>query len=124
MKQHRNNPIIHILQLFVILFSVLLFTLSWAQDEQTQSVTPDLSPLKPPTNIEVKDTPNDDGGSITVRWSEPVAPEGVIIGGYRVQRALSVDGQPGQFSQVGESLPGRRNFRMEELKIRKNIFIE
>ena len=122
MKQHRNNPIIHILQLFVILFSVLLFTLSWAQDEQTQSVTPDLSPLKPPTNIEVKDTPNDDGGSITVRWSEPVAPEGVIIGGYRVQRALSVDGQPGQFSQVGESTSGATEFQDGRVEDKEEYF--
>lgn len=111
MKRHRNNQIIHILQIFVIIFSLLIGTLSWAQDEQAQPVTSNISPLKPPSNIEVKDTPNDDGGSVTIRWAEPVAPEGVIIGGYRVQRALSVDGQPGQFSQVGESTSGATEFQ-------------
>lgn len=112
MKRNRNtycNKLSRI-SLFVLI-SIIISVSLWAQDKQAKPVTSELSPLNPPTNIEVKDTPNDDGGSITVKWTEPVAPEGVIIGGYRVLRALSVDSQPGQFSQVGEATAGATEFQ-------------
>jgi uncharacterized protein DUF6754 len=114
LKRHLDtfsNKNSHIFIVLLISVLIIFSTSIMAQDEQAKTVTSELSPLKPPTDIEVKDTPNDDGGSVTVKWTEPTAPEGVIIGGYRVLRAQSVDGQPGQFSQVGESTAGATEFQ-------------
>lgn len=70
----------------------------------------DSNPLKPPTDISVKDTPNDAGGSITIRWTEPTPPEGIAIKLYRVLRAEAINGEPGQYEPVGGNTAGSTEF--------------
>jgi len=61
----------------------------------------------PPGSIEAKDTPNDAGGSITVRWvlSPDDAAGGVTA--YRVLRAEAQDGRPGEFTEIGGATAGQ-----------------
>ena len=53
--------------------------------------------ISPPTNVTAKDTPNDDGSSITVTWD--ATPDGGIVG-YKILR--NTDG--GAFEEIGEQL--------------------
>lgn len=104
--------------LLALLFS--LFSLSaLAQDEPAEadslSVTPDSIPLEyyplPPTNVRVSDAPNDAGGSIDVLWD--ISPDDVPGGKvkqYIILRAESVDGQPGEFTEVGDATAGATLF--------------
>jgi len=57
----------------------------------------------PAVGIEVKDTDNDDGGSITVSWDK--SPDDVVGGKvklYKILRATTADGVPGEFTEVGD----------------------
>ena len=126
MKRLRNILSIKISRIssisLIVLISIVLSVSIWAQDVPAQPDNTDLTPLKPPTSISVKDTPNDNGGSITIKWAEPVAPDGVIIGGYRVFRAQSIDDQPGQFSQVGEATLGATEFQDGRVEDKNEYF--
>ena len=55
--------------------------------------------LAPPSNVTAVDTPNDDGGSITIKWD--AAPEDSGISGYQILRRLAGGG----LEEVGELLP-------------------
>jgi len=55
--------------------------------------------VSPPSNVTAKDTPNDDGSSITVKWD--AAPEGSGISGYQILRRIA----DGAFAEIGELLP-------------------
>jgi hypothetical protein len=48
----------------------------------------------------VEDTPDDAGGSITIRWMKSA--EDSLISSYRIQRAVGVNGQPGEFEEIGD----------------------
>jgi len=57
----------------------------------------------PATNVQVADTRNDGGGSITVTWdASPDDHAGGKVKLYRILRADAVNGQPGEFSEVGD----------------------
>jgi hypothetical protein len=106
--------------LLALLFS--LFSLSaLAQDEPTEtdttslSVTPDSIPLEyyplPATNIRVSDAPNDAGGSIDVGWDKsPDDIPGGKVKQYRILRAELIEGQPGEFTEIGDATAGATAF--------------
>jgi len=106
--------------LLALLFS--LFSLSvLAQEEPAEtdtaslSVTPDSIPLEyyplPPTNVRVKDAPNDAGGSIDVQWdmSPDDVPEGKVKQ-YRILRAELIEGQRREFIEIGDATAGATLF--------------
>ena len=106
--------------LLALLFS--LFSLSaLAQDEPTEadttslsaapdSIPPEYYPL-PPTNVTISDAPNDAGGSIDIRWdvSPDDFPDGKVKQ-YRILRAELIEGQPGEFTEIGDATAGATAF--------------
>ena len=56
-----------------------------------------------PTNVEAKDTPNDDGTSITITWQESLdeAATPNRVNGYQILRRI----ETGEFEEVGRLLP-------------------
>lgn len=60
-----------------------------------------------PLNVVAHDTPDDAGGSITVKWeASPSEAEGKVTQ-YRFYRAESVNGVPGEFIRSGEETAGK-----------------
>jgi hypothetical protein len=58
----------------------------------------------PPTDVSAEDAPNDAGGTMTVRWlASPDDHEGGKVRAYIIYRAEMIDGQPGEFTEVGDS---------------------
>ena len=55
--------------------------------------------LSPPSNVMAVDTPNDDGGSVTIQWD--VAPEDSGISGYQILRRIAGGG----LEEIGGLLP-------------------
>ena len=55
--------------------------------------------VAPPSNVTAKDTPNDDGSSITIEWD--AAAEGSPIRGYQILRRIA----DGALEEIGELLP-------------------
>lgn len=65
-------------------------------------------PPDPASNVQAFDTPNDEGGSITVTWSLP-RQDGQDVQGYNLLRApesTMVPGTPGSFTQIAQLPPG------------------
>ena len=107
---------------FLLAILLSLFSLSaLAQDEPAEtdtaslSVTPDSIPLEyyplPPTNVRVSDAPNDAGGSIDIQWD--ISPDDVPDGKvkqYRILRAELIEGQPGEFTEIGDATAGATLF--------------
>ncbi len=63
---------------------------------------------RPPTDVTVKDTPNDAGGSVTITWAlSPDDHEGGKVDRYLIQRAIDVNGQPGEWKEVGDASAGK-----------------
>lgn len=63
------------------------------------------------TGIEVKDTDNDAGNSITVSWNRSVDDvKGGKVTGYLILRAISTEGQPGEFEKVGNVPSGKETY--------------
>ena len=74
----------------------------------------DLAPA-PATNVTVADTDNDAGGSITVSWMPSVDDsEDGKVKLYRVMRAEAVNGQPGEFTEVGDSPAGKADYSTDD----------
>jgi hypothetical protein len=106
--------------LFALLFSLLSLS-ALAQDEAAEadmsrflaapdSIPPEYYPL-PPTNVSVSDAPNDAGGSIDIRWD--ISPDDVLDGKvkqYRILRAVTINGQPGEFTVIGDATSGATAF--------------
>ncbi len=63
-----------------------------------EAETPPSVELDVPSNVAAKDTPNDDGTSITVTWDIPPEDSGVV--GYKILR--NSDG--GDFEEIGEQI--------------------
>ncbi|MFQ6007775.1 MAG: DUF6754 domain-containing protein [Candidatus Zixiibacteriota bacterium] len=76
----------------------------------SDTLLPEYFPL-PPTNVRVQDTPNDAGGSIEVRWdkSPDDFPDGKVKQ-YRILRAESINGRPGEFVEIGDATSGATIF--------------
>ena len=67
--------------------------------------------ISPPANVTAKDTPNDDGSSITVTWD--AAPEGSDITGYKILR----NADEGEFEEIGEQLkPTATRYKDSEIE--------
>ena len=65
----------------------------------------------PPTNITVKDMPDDHGGSILILWDLSSDDNGVDkVNIYNVQRAEETDGQISEFISVGDVTSGQSQF--------------
>ncbi len=107
---------------FLLASLVFLLSLSaLAQDESAEVdttrvfATPDSIPFEyyplPPANVRVSDAPNDAGGSIDIRWdkSPDDIPEGKVKR-YRILRAEATDGQPGEFTELGDATAGATMF--------------
>ncbi len=103
--------------LVLALFLIIISSLSVLAQEapvliDTAAVLPDsletaAKPL-PPTDVTVKDTPNDAGGAVTIYWTKsPDDVEGGKVKIYKIHRAEMTDGQPGEFKEVGEVPSGR-----------------
>ncbi len=92
--------------LFILLGLLYLPPESVAQQESSVppgTAIPDSIQLKPPIHIEVKDTPDDAGGSVTIRWEEQPVLENAVIQKYRILRASVENSVPGEFIFVGEA---------------------
>jgi hypothetical protein len=65
----------------------------------------------PPTNITVKDMPDDHGGSILILWELSSDDNGTKkVNLYNVQRAEETDGQMSEFISVGDVTSGQSQF--------------
>ena len=61
----------------------------------------------PVTEVTAKDTPNDAGGSISIRWGlSPDDHEGGKVKQYIVLRAVDENGTPGEFKEIGDVTAG------------------
>ncbi|HOP08015.1 MAG TPA: fibronectin type III domain-containing protein [candidate division Zixibacteria bacterium] len=68
-----------------------------------------------PAAITAADTPDDAGGSISVRWeASPDDHDGGIVDGYLVLRAEVIDGQAGEFKEVGDVAAGAAEYSSED----------
>jgi hypothetical protein len=112
----------YIILLFIFSLS-LLFPLTSTSAQERDSVAdttgltvpPDSLPSEyyplPPLNVSVKDVPNDDGGAIEIRWElSPDDAPGGKVKQYRILRAESVDGQLGEFTEIGDATAGATSF--------------
>ena len=67
--------------------------------------------ISPPTNVTAKDTPNDDGSSITVTWD--AVPEDSGITGYKILRNTD----SGEFEEIGKQLkPTATQYKDSEIE--------
>ena len=67
--------------------------------------------ISPPTNVTAKDTPNDDGSSITVTWD--AAPDDSGITGYKILRSTDA----GEFEEIGKQLkPTTTQYKDSEIE--------
>lgn len=67
--------------------------------------------ISPPTNVTAKDTPNDNGSSITVTWD--AAPEDSGIIGYKILRSTDA----GEFEEIGKQLkPTTTQYKDSEIE--------
>ncbi|MEO0101170.1 MAG: fibronectin type III domain-containing protein [candidate division WOR-3 bacterium] len=77
--------------------------------------------ISPPTALKVFDTPNDEGGSISIEWQLP--PEDLdtlnFIQGYEIYRA---EKREGPFENVGFSLRGKNYYEDKTVKDGKEYF--
>ncbi len=93
-------------------FLVIAFSISpWAQEEMPESMPADTvgmiseRSVAPPGEVIARDTPNDAGGSITIRWERSPDDINETPGfvGYAILRGESPDGP---FEQIGETTAG------------------
>lgn len=77
--------------------------------------------ISPPANIRVFDTPNDEGGSISIEWQLP--PEDLdtlnLIQGYEIYRS---ERREGPFENVGFNLKGKNHYEDKTVKDKKEYF--
>ena len=95
--------------LWVVTCSVLLLCVNFAfsqepapepplEDPVPQEPAPPSRELTPPSNVIAKDTPNDDGSSITITWDAAAEDSGIV--GYKILRNTD----SGEFEEIGEQL--------------------
>lgn len=69
----------------------------------------------PVAELSANDTPNDAGGSIRVSWSaSPDDAEGGKVRLYRIFRADVIDGQAGEFTEVGDTPAGKAVYHSDD----------
>ena len=104
---------------FVFAAIVLSSPLLSAQEQSpTDSLADDIDTLTtpaPPVGVTVADTDNDAGGSISVSWERSADDfEGGKVRIYRIFRAEVVNGQPGEFTEVGDSPAGKADYSTDD----------
>ena len=83
-------------------------------DSIVDSMELDLAPALA-TDVTVADTDNDAGGSITISWDASSDDyEGGKVRLYRILRAEAVNGQPGEFTEVGDSPAGKADYSTDD----------
>ncbi len=102
--------------LLLIALSLFPFSFLHAQDDTTKTqavvIPPDSIPEEyyplPPTNVRVKDAPNDAGGTVIISWDlSPDDSLGGKVMEYVVMRSTSPDGP---FEELGRTVRGNSNF--------------
>ena len=69
----------------------------------------------PPVNITAKDLPYDGGGHISVMWDpSPDDFKGGKVRTYKILRAESIDGQPGEYKEVGDVPAGDTTYANDD----------
>ncbi|MBN1212654.1 MAG: fibronectin type III domain-containing protein [candidate division Zixibacteria bacterium] len=78
------------------------------------SLSPDLYP-QAATRVEAIDTPNDAGESISISWKKSIDDyDGGKVKVYRIYRAEVVNGQPGEFKEVGDIPAGHDKYSFQD----------
>jgi hypothetical protein len=114
-----------------VVFFIVFFSVVAAADcslAQTEPAAPDTTPVAelqdsvaaeltpaPPSGVTAKDKDNDGGGAISISWKK--SPDDHIEGKvneYRVFRAEVTDGEPGEFSEVGDVPAGAETYRYDD----------
>jgi hypothetical protein len=83
----------------------------------TETEAMSLAALRPVTNLEAKDTPNDPGGSIDLSWF--LSPDSARVKRYEVYRATSEDGP---FEKIVEFLIPTTSYTDEEVENKKEYY--
>jgi len=102
-----------------MVFIIPSFSLAQPEADSTETVPGDsvaavpttASTPAPATNVRTADTDNDAGGSISVAWD--ASPDDYTDGKvrlYRILRAEAIEGQPGEFTEVGDVPAGKRSY--------------
>lgn len=64
----------------------------------------------PPQNVRVVDNPNDDGHTIRITWDSASVENSALVDRFEIWRANANNGQPGEFSNLGEVTRGATEF--------------
>lgn len=76
----------------------------------------------PALNVTAMDTPNDGGGHISVMWeASPDDVKGGKVWGYRIFRAESIDGQPGEYKEVGDVPAGDSTYSNDDGNVEDDL---
>ncbi len=112
-----GKPLLTVICFLILLASFSITSSLQAQDKTTltdsmalanDSLLADRQPL-PPVNVEVKDAPNDAGGTVRIRWE--LSPDDVVDGKvklYKIYRAEAINGVPGEFKEIGDVTAGAK----------------
>ncbi len=69
----------------------------------------------PPVSVTVGDKPNDAGSAIRVVWDKsPDDTDNGKVKAYRILRAAAIDGQPGEFTEVGDVPAGKDVYESDD----------
>jgi hypothetical protein len=118
----RFHPTLSLIKaLFILIIVILCGSLpSLAEEQATGADTlisssdtdsqPVVQPPRAATNVQVKDAPNDAGGSIDVSWM--LSPDdGEKVTEYKILRAGSIDVRAGEFIEAGTVPAGETSYR-------------
>ncbi len=70
----------------------------------------------PPQNVRVVDNPNDDGHAIKITWDTASTVRSDLVDRFEIWRANAINGQPGEFSNLGEVTRGATEFLDGQVK--------
>ncbi|MFZ5979338.1 MAG: DUF6754 domain-containing protein [Candidatus Zixiibacteriota bacterium] len=109
------------------IFFLLFFTLIEVTIAQQDAAVPDSSAVtvldsipqefypRPATDVEAKDTPNDAGQSVSISWTKSLDDyAGGKVKLYRIFRTEAVNGQPGQYIEVGDMPAGNAEYSFQD----------
>ncbi len=111
----RDVPKLKSLLPFILAASLICVNAVWAQTDTTQNQSsqtsisaPEAIPPAPPTNVVLRDGPNDDGHAIEVRWTlsadDGSGLDNVVL--YEIYRAESADAEDSLWLRRGSAIKG------------------
>jgi len=110
------------ISVFAQSFPVTDSTIASAHVEaQVYPVPPDAAPA-PPLSVTAGDTPDDAGGSLTIRWDASADETRGKVKYYRIFRAPNVGGRPGEFEPLGELPAGTTQYSDGKIATRKGFW--